>query len=238
MLVGAYLGLKQNDLKGLLAYSTISQLGIMVMLIGQDDQTAYKALVIGVLAHALYKSALFMTAGIVDHETGTRDIRRLGGLRRKMPYTFAVTTLAALSMAGLPPLFGFLAKETLLATSLHPSLPPLISVLFTAGSVIAGALMLAMAGMLVWDVFMGKPRDPGIKAHEAPALMWMMPAIPAILSLVFAQLPGPKEEATLLALAASTAYGESVKVSLHLWTGLNVPLLLSVVAISLGLLIF
>jgi len=137
MLVGAYLGLKQNDLKALLAYSTISQLGILVMLIGQDDKYAYKALIIGVLAHALYKSALFMAAGIIDHEAGTRDLRRLGGLRRSMPVTFGITLLAALSMAGLPPLFGFLAKETLLASSLHPSLPPLISEIFTAGSVIA-----------------------------------------------------------------------------------------------------
>jgi len=238
MVVGAYLGLKQNDLKALLAYSTICQLGILVMLIGQDDQTAYKALVIGIIAHAFYKSSLFMIAGIIDHETGTRDLRLLGGLRRAMPYTFGITSLAALSMAGLPPLFGFLAKETLLASSLHPSLPPLVSELFTAGSVIAGALMLAMAGMLVWDTFMGKPREASIKAHEAPTLMWLMPAIPAVLSLIFAQLPGPKEEATFLAMAASSAFGEKVKVSLKLWTGLNVPFLLSVVAISLGSVLF
>jgi multicomponent K+:H+ antiporter subunit A len=238
MLVGAYMGLKQNDLKALLAYSTISQLGILVMLIGQDDKSAYKALVIGVLAHALYKSALFMAAGIIDHEAGTRDLRGLGGLRRAMPITFGVTMLAALSMAGLPPLFGFLAKETLLASSLHPSLPPLVSEVFAAGSVVAGALMLAMAGMLVWDTFLGKPRDPAVKAHEAPALMWLMPALPAVLSLVLAQLPGAKEEATFLASAASAAFGSEVKVSLKLWTGLNVPFMLSVVAISLGFLIF
>jgi NADH:ubiquinone oxidoreductase subunit 5 (subunit L)/multisubunit Na+/H+ antiporter MnhA subunit len=238
MVLGAYLGLKQNDLKALLAYSTICQLGILIMLIGQDDKTAYKALVIGVLAHALYKSALFMVAGIVDHETGTRDLRRLGGLWRKMPYTFGIAALAALSMAGLPPLFGFLAKETLLATSLHPSLPMLVSELFTLSSVVAGALMLAMSGLLVWDGFLGSKRDPNVKAHEAPALMWLMPAIPAVLSLIFAQLPGPKEEATLLAKAASAAFGEEVKVSLKLWTGLNVPLVLSLVAISLGALLF
>ena len=238
MLLGAYQGLKQNDLKALLAYSTISQLGIMMMLIGQDDETAYKALVIGVLAHALYKSALFMVAGIVDHETGTRDLRRLGGLWRVMPFTFGITMLAALSMAGLPPLFGFLAKETLLATSIHPSLPPVVSQLFTWGSVLAGSLMLAMAGMLIWDGFLGSRKDSQLKAHEAPFLMWLMPAIPAVLSLIFAQLPGPKDEATFLASAASVAFGEDVKVSLKLWTGLNVPFLLSIVAVSLGLVIF
>jgi NADH:ubiquinone oxidoreductase subunit 5 (subunit L)/multisubunit Na+/H+ antiporter MnhA subunit len=128
MLIGAYLGLKQNDLKALLAYSTVSQLGALMMLIGQDSEIAFKALVVGLLAHALYKSALFMIAGIVDHETGTRDLRRLGGIRRAMPVTFLVASIASLSMGGLPPLFGFLAKETLLATTTHPGVPPIIEI--------------------------------------------------------------------------------------------------------------
>ena len=238
MLAGAYLGLKQNDLKALLAYSTISQLGVFVMLIGQDVEKSFKALVIGVLAHALYKSALFMAVGIVDHETGTRDLRRLGGLRRSMPVTFAITTLAALSMAGLPPLFGFLAKETLLATAVHPSLPGYLSWLLPVASVVAGAFLLAQAGLLVVGTFLGKPRDPIIKGHEPAWPMLLAPAIPALLSLVLAQLPGPKEEAILLARAASDAYGQPVPVSTKLWTGLNVPFLLSLVAISLGLILF
>lgn len=238
MLAGAYLGLKQNDLKALLAYSTISQLGVFVMLIGQDVETAYKALVIGVLAHALYKSSLFMAVGIVDHETGTRDLRRLGGLRRSMPVTFGITTLAALSMAGLPPLFGFLAKETLLATAVHPSLPEAFSWLLTAASVAAGALLLAQAGLLVWDTFLGKPQDPSIRGHEPAWPMLLAAAFPAILSLVFALLPGPKEEAVFLARAASAAFSQPVAVSTKLWTGLNVPLVLSLIAISLGTLLF
>ncbi|MEA3336326.1 MAG: hydrogen gas-evolving membrane-bound hydrogenase subunit E [Chloroflexota bacterium] len=238
MVVGAYLGLKQNDLKALLAYSTISQLGILMMLIGQDDASGFKALVIGVSAHALYKSALFLVVGIVDHETGTRDLRRLGGLARVMPYTFVIAFIAALSMAGLPPMFGFLAKETLLASSLHPSLPPIVSQLFTASVVFAGAFMLAQAGMLVWDTFIGKPKDPTIHGHEAPWAMLLAPAIPASLSLIIGLLPGPKEEAMLLANAATDAFGAPVKVSLTFWHGLNVPLLLSGVAISLGFLLF
>ena len=100
MLTGAYLGLKQKDLKAVLAYSTICQLGMLMMMIGQDTEIAFKALVIGILAHALYKSSLFLVVGIVDHETGTRDLRRLGGMRRAMPYTFIIGTIAALSMAG------------------------------------------------------------------------------------------------------------------------------------------
>jgi multicomponent K+:H+ antiporter subunit A len=240
MIAGAYLGLKQNDLKALLAYSTISQLGVMVMLIGQDVPSAYKALVIAILAHALYKSALFMVAGIVDHETGTRDMRRLGGLAKVMPFTFGAALLAALSMAGLPPMFGFLAKETLLAytTAVHPTLPALPAGLIRWSAVLAGALMLAQAALLIRETFLGKAKDPEIHGHEAPAAMWLAPAIPAVLSIVLSIIPGPKEEATLLSGAAEDAFGEAVKVSFVLFHGLTVELLLSAVAITLGTVIF
>jgi NADH:ubiquinone oxidoreductase subunit 5 (subunit L)/multisubunit Na+/H+ antiporter MnhA subunit/multisubunit Na+/H+ antiporter MnhB subunit len=240
MIAGAYLGLKQNDLKALLAYSTISQLGVLMMLIGQDIPEAYKALMIGILAHALYKSALFMVAGIIDHETGTRDLRRLGGLSKVMPFTFGVALLAGLSMAGLPPLFGFLAKETLLAytTAVHPTLPVFAATLIRWSAVVAGALMLAQAGLLVYETFLGKPKDPDVHGHEAPIPMWLAPAIPAALSIILSILPGPKEEATLLSGAAQDAFGEPVKVSFVLFHGLTVELLLSIVAITLGTLLF
>jgi NADH:ubiquinone oxidoreductase subunit 5 (subunit L)/multisubunit Na+/H+ antiporter MnhA subunit len=238
MLAGGYLGLKQNDLKALLAYSTVSQLGVLMILIGQNNADAYKALVIGIVAHALYKSALFLIAGIVDHETGTRDMRRLGGLFRVMPYTFAVGTVAALSMAGLPPLFGFLAKETLLAAAIHPTLPPVIGALLPWASVVAGALILAQAGLFIRETFLGRPKDPEIHGHEAPTAMWMMPAIPALISVIFSLWPGVGEEEVFLAGAASAAYGQPVKVSLALWHGINVPLLLSAVAVTLGSVIF
>jgi NADH:ubiquinone oxidoreductase subunit 5 (subunit L)/multisubunit Na+/H+ antiporter MnhA subunit len=238
MLVGAYQGLKQNDLKALLAYSTVCQLGMLMMMIGQDINIAFKAMVIGVLAHALYKSALFLVVGIVDHETGTRDLRRLGGLRKSMPITFALAAIAGLSMGGLPPLFGFLAKETLLATSAHPSLPESIAWIFCLASVITGALMLVQVGILVWDTFMGEARDKTVHGHEAPKAMLLAPAIPVILSLVVGLLPEPKEEAVFLANAASAAYGDRVKVSTAMWTGLSVPLFLSCIAISMGLVAF
>ena len=234
MLTGAYLGLKQNDLKALLAYSTVSQLGVLVMLIGQDTDIAFKALIIGVLAHALYKSALFLVVGAVDHEAGTRDLRRLGGLARAMPLSFAVGGVAALSMAGLPPLFGFLAKETLLATATHPDVPGLVDVVFPAATVLAGAFVLAQAGLLLRDTFLGRSRDPAIHAHEAPWPMLLAPALPALLSLAVGLLPEPAFLARFLAGAAAGAYGGSVKVSLALWTGITVPLLLSIVAVGLG----
>jgi multicomponent K+:H+ antiporter subunit A len=238
MLIGAYLGLKQNDLKALLAYSTVSQLGALMMLIGQDSEIAFKALVVGLLAHALYKSALFMIAGIVDHETGTRDLRRLGGIRRAMPVTFLVAAIAALSMGGLPPLFGFLAKETLLATTTHPGVPAIIEIIFPAAVVISGAMILVQAGTLLVDTFLGPQRDSSIHAHEAPLGMLLAPILPATISLALGILPEPRALAALLAAGAQAALGEPVSVSLALWTGINVPLLLSMVAIMLGASIF
>jgi multicomponent K+:H+ antiporter subunit A len=141
-------------------------------------------------------------------------------------------------MAGLPPLFGFLAKETLLATATHPTVPPLVDVLFPAATVLAGALVLAQAGLLFWDTFLGKPRDLKIHAHEAPWPMLVAPALPALLSLAVGLLPEPRFLARFLADAAAEVFGAEVKVSLALWTGINVPLLLSMVAVSLGTVLF
>jgi multicomponent K+:H+ antiporter subunit A len=236
MLIGAYVGFKQNDLKALLAYSTVSQLGVLVMLIGQDTEIAFKALVISILAHALYKSALFLVTGIVDHETGTRDLRELGGIWRAMPATFATATIAALSMAGLPPLFGFLAKETLLATATHPNVPAIVDVIFPAAAVLAGALILAQAGLIIFESFLGELKSER-HPHEAPVPMWLVPAIPAVISLAIGLLPEPEALATLLARAAAASYGAPVKVSLALWTGINIPLVLSVIAVGTGTLI-
>ncbi|HCY87456.1 MAG TPA: hypothetical protein DHV36_20145 [Desulfobacteraceae bacterium] len=238
MITGAVLALKHTDLKAILAYSTICQLGILMMMIGQDMATSFKALVIGVLAHALYKSALFLVAGIVDHETGTRDITRLGGLRKTMPLTFITAAVAGLSMAGLPPMFGFLAKETLMATATHPTLPAAMAWTLTLVSVITGAFMLAISGRIVVDAFMGQPRDPGITAHDPPLLMVLAPAVPAFLSLFLGQFSGLKNEAFLLANAAGDAFGSQVNISLALWHGLNAPLVLSIVAVIGGCIIF
>jgi multicomponent K+:H+ antiporter subunit A len=235
MLTGAYLGLKQNDLKALLAYSTISQLGMLMLLIGQETSIAYKALVIGIIAHALYKCALFLIIGTVDHETGTRDLLRLGGIYRLMPATFAIGLVAALSMAGLPPLFGFIAKETLLATVAHPGLTRFIDVVFPAAAVIGGALIMAQAGLLVIGTFLGDKRDETIKAHDPATGMLLAPAIPAILSLALGILPEPFGLAAFVANAAEAAFSQEVEVVIAIWAGINVPLVLSVIAITIGL---
>jgi len=151
-----------------------------------------------------------------------------------MPLTCCVGMVAALSMAGLPPMFGFLAKETLLASVTHPSVPPLGSALLSAAVVVAGALILAQAGMLIWDTFFGRPRDGAVHAHEAPRWMIAMPAIPALLSAALGLLPEPEPLASFLASAAGAAFGDKVKVSLALWAGITPPLILSIVAVSVG----
>ena len=157
MLVGAYFAVKQNDLKGLLAYSTVSKLGAIVAMIGLPNQSGLKAAFVGIIAHACYKSALFLVAGTIDHATGTRSIDRLGGLRERMPVMFWVTVISALSMAGLPFLLGFVAKETLLDAMLHYTAPWTGLVMLV---VIASAALTALAGyMLIVDVFLGRPRE-------------------------------------------------------------------------------
>jgi NADH:ubiquinone oxidoreductase subunit 5 (subunit L)/multisubunit Na+/H+ antiporter MnhA subunit/multisubunit Na+/H+ antiporter MnhB subunit len=238
MITGAYLGLKQNDLKGLLAYSTVSQLGVLMMLLGQDTQIAFKAFVIGVLAHGLYKSSLFLITGIVDHATGTRDLRRLGGIGHHFRFLTIVAAVAGFSMAGLPPLFGFLAKETLLATVVDPTVPAVVGQIFTALAVIAASLLVAQAMMLVWDTFLGRARDPHIHPHKVAPGFMLAPALPAVLSILLASLPEPEAFSRFLADAAERAYGSPVKVSLALWTGVHPEVILSGVAVVIGSVLF
>ncbi len=254
MVAGALVGLRQHDWKAVLAYSTVSQLGALTLLLSNEAPVAFKALVIGIAAHALYKGAMFMVAGIVDHAAGTRDLRELGQLARHMPFTFAVALVAGLSMAGVPPLFGFLAKETLLVAGLDPTLPEVMRVVLPALAVLSGALMLAQAATLVLDTFI---TDAGVgflapysvgklsrakvahqhTPHEAPLGMVLMPATLALLSLVITALQ-PQAIVEALARAASAAYGVKVKVSLELFHGVNVPLVLSGVAMVGGVGLF
>jgi len=111
MLLGAITALRHYDLKAILAYATVSQLGVLVFLLALPSEKALIAVVVGILAHALYKGPLFLVAGILDHATGTRDIRQLAGLARAIPWVTATAILAGVSMASFPPFFGFLAKE-------------------------------------------------------------------------------------------------------------------------------
>jgi multicomponent K+:H+ antiporter subunit A len=235
MVLGAYLGLRQTDLKGLLAYSTVSQLGVLVMLIGNDTDLAYKALIISIVAHALYKGSLFLVVGIVDHEAGTRDLRRLGGLWRLMPLTGAVALVATLSMAGLPPMFGFLAKETLLKTVVAGETAVVV---FVVLAVLAGAMIVGQAAILAVDTFLGRQRDESLHPHAPPMGMLLAPAVPAVLGLLIGIAGERAGVGPVLGDAAARVFGAEVPVTLALWQGLNLPLALSALAVIGGVALF
>ena len=228
MLVGSFFALKQRDLKALLAYSTVSALGAIVAMIGLPGQNGVKAALVGIIAHALYKSALFLVAGTVDHATGTRIIDRLGGLRRQMPYMFAVTIISALSMAGLPLLLGFVAKETLLDAFLHYSAP------YTAAAlsvVVASAIFTALAGyMLIFEVFI-KEAQGGIHFHQPPRLIRAGPILLSIGSLTLGVLIEPVI-VPLLQLAVPKAF------ELQVFAGFNQVFWLSAGILIAALLLF
>lgn len=186
MFIGAFFALSQRDLKGLLAYSTISQLGALVALIGLPEYGGFKALMVGILAHALYKAALFLAVGTVDHSTGTRIIDKLGGLAKLMPRTALVVLVSALSMAGLFPLFGFVAKEVLLDGFVHQGgmnfalLIITLSALFT----VIGALI------VLWDVFFAPARE-AVHFHASSVWLDIAPALLALGTLAFGFLATP-----------------------------------------------
>lgn len=250
LLLGAWQGLRQNDLKALLAYSTLAQLGALTLLLGLGTPKALAAVVIGILAHAAYKSALFLGVGIIDHAAGTRELSRLGGLARAMPLTLAVMLPAAVSFAGLPPTFGFVSKEFLLGAALKPSqagssaLTP-AALALTAAAVLSGTLLFAQAARLMLGTFFGPRRDPALAQppvshhpplpHHAPVphdphpVMLLAVGLPALAGLVIPFL-------TVLDGFLNAA-GNTTAVSVFFWHGINLPLLLSALAVALGLLI-
>ncbi|HJQ13769.1 MAG TPA: putative monovalent cation/H+ antiporter subunit A [Anaerolineales bacterium] len=227
MLVGGYLALLQTDLKRLLAYSTVSALGMLTLLIGLGSPHALEAAVVLLLAHGLYKGALFLVAGVLDHETGTRDITQLGGLFPAMKLTAIAGGLAALSMAGLPPLFGFISKELSYEAALESG--PLV----TAGVVLAGLLFVFVAGTAGVAPFWGGRRQTPKSPHEAPVSMWVGLLTLAALSLLVGIFPAIIS-APLISPAVSSAIGEPTNVTLALWHGLNPAFLLSVATVVLG----
>ncbi|MFY8048993.1 MAG: monovalent cation/H+ antiporter subunit A, partial [Erythrobacter sp.] len=235
MVFGAGVALFRHDLKSILAYSTISQLGLLVMLLGFSLKAAALAAVLHILNHAAFKAALFMAAGIVHHETGTRDIRRLGGLAKAMPITALIATLAAASMAGLPPLGGFISKEMMLQETTNITVFAqswLVPLLATIGAGLSVAYSLRLAAHL----FYGRPRDPECfaRAHDPAPDMWAPPAmltgLAALLGLFPMVLAAPLVGATTGAVTGAPA----PQLDLGLWHGVNPALLLSVLAIIGG----
>ena len=231
MLVGGYLALLQTDLKRLLAYSTVSALGMLTLLIGLGSPHALEAAVVLLLAHGLYKGALFLVAGVLDHETGTRDITQLGGLFPAMKFTAIAAGLAALSMAGLPPLFGFISKEMAYEVALE--FGPWI----TAAVVFAGLSFVFVAGAAGVGPFWGRGKQTPKSPQEAPASMWVGILTLAAFSLLVGIFPAIIS-APLINPATSAAIGEPTDVRLALWHGLNPAFLLSVATVAIGVGLF
>ncbi|MGL4611434.1 MAG: putative monovalent cation/H+ antiporter subunit A [Trueperaceae bacterium] len=225
--VSAILALKQTDLKRLLAYSTVAALGILTMLLAVGSEAAVKAAVIFLLAHSLYKAALFMAAGTVDHEAGSRDITKLSGLARVMPITFGSALLAGFSLAGLPPLFGFIGKELAYAGFLGSQTMLVVAV-------IANAVMFVVAFLVAVKPFLGK--RPENEIYEAPFKMWLGPALLAVLSLALALFPQVLEPFTQASVRA--ILGNPYEFDLYLFPSSFTPaLILSIVTIALGILL-
>jgi multicomponent K+:H+ antiporter subunit A len=239
LLLGAYIALFKHDLKGLLAYSTISHLGLITLLLGLDTKLAAVAALFHIMNHAIFKASLFMAAGIIDHESGTRDMRKLGGLWHFMPYTATLAMVAAASMAGVPLLNGFLSKEMFLAETLHSSALGFISWMIPVLATLAAIFAVAYSLRFIHDVFFnGEPKDLVKTPHEPPRYMKVPIEILVALCLLIGIFPNFMIGGLLEAAASSVLMSERPYYSLSIWHGFNLPLLMSVIAIGGGLLVY
>ncbi|MGC4805460.1 Na+/H+ antiporter subunit A [Micromonospora sp. DT233] len=227
MLAGGWAALRQTDLKLLLAYGTVSQLGLITVLLGAGHPQAALAGTAMLFAHALFKAALFLVVGAIDHAAGTRDLRELSGLRRRLPLLAVVGALAAASMAGVPPLIGFVAKEAAFAAFTDQ---PLVLAGLVAGTV----LTVAYSARFVWGAFADRPGVAPTEPERVPAAMLGPPTLLAVAGLVVGVLAGPLG-------ALPRPYAElfgPVTEKLALWHGPTVALGLSALALAGGALLF
>ncbi|SFM92922.1 monovalent cation/H+ antiporter subunit A [Marinobacter pelagius] len=240
LLIGAYIAMFKHDLKGLLAYSTVSHLGLITLLFGMGTQLAAVAAVFHVINHATFKASLFMAAGIIDHETGTRDMRRINGLWRYMPHTATLAMVAASSMAGVPLLNGFLSKEMFFAESLELNLPGLWAWLPPIVATLAGIFAVAYSARFIHDVFFnGKPVDlPVYPPHEPPRYMKIPVEILVFACVMVGMFPAISVGPLLYSAASATLGGDVPDYKLAVVHGLNLPLLMSFVAFFGGLLMY
>ena len=229
LLWGGALACKQTDLKALLAYSTVSQLGLIMLLLGVGTQTALLAALLHIVNHAAFKGALFLTAGAVEHATGTRDLRALGGLRAAMPLAALAATLAALSMAGLPPLGGFVSKELFYEALLGSATAVLVL------AVASSCLTFFYSFLFFHGVFFGRS-DAGLHAHDTPIGMLVPILVLSGLALLFGLTPGLPER--LISPALAVVSPQLPQAHLALWHGWTPALGASVLTIVIGGLAF
>lgn len=239
LIIGAYTALFRDDLKGLLAYSTLSHLGLITLLFGFGTQLAAVAAIFHIINHATFKASLFMVAGIIDHETGTRDMRRLSGLLKYMPHTAVLAMIAAAAMAGVPLLNGFLSKEMFFDQAIRASNSGwdtwIIPVLVTLAAIFSVAYSLRF----IHDVFFdGEPIDLPKTPHEPPHFMKVPVDILVITCLAVGIIP-MYTVAPILAIAVTdTLQTTAPEYSLALWHGFNLPLTMSFLALVLGVAVY
>lgn len=237
-IMGSYFALSKHDMKALLAYSTISHLGLIVALFGIGSPLAVVAGIFHIINHATFKASLFMMAGIVDHETGTRDMRQLRGLRRYMPHSAVLMVIAAAAMAGIPGLNGFISKEMFLAEVVqhgHTSSQPwLLPVIVTAGAIFSAAYSLRIAH----NVFFGEePKDLPKSPHEPSRGMQIPVEILVIACIAIGLFPQLAQPLVTL-VADSTLQHAAPEFHLAIWHGLTPELLMSAVALLGGIIVY
>lgn len=239
LLVAMFLGLFQKDAKSILAYTTLGVLGVLTMLLGIGSAYAIKAMVVFLIGHALYKATLFMVVGSIDHETGTRDVTLLRGLRKLMPISALAGGLAALSMSGLPPFFGFIGKELIYKAGVRLSGLELV---FLAVALVGNLVMMGLALKAGVGPFFGKPNHAALpkKPHEAPFAMWIGPILLAVSGLVIGIIPFWVTEFMVSPAVAAIKGTQIQHLDLALWNLVkpNLPLLLSGVTVLGGFFIF
>jgi multicomponent Na+:H+ antiporter subunit A len=238
MLFGNLMALTRTDLKQILAYSTVGMLGTLTMLIGVGTPIAAASAIALLVAHALYKGGLFMVAGILDHETGTRDSRVLSGLGRVLPFTFVGAALAAFSCMGVIPLFGFIAKEKSYLTLIQA---PHLGLWLVVAGVVANAAVVSIAAITGLRPFYGKRMQTEKHVHEAPPDMWLGPVLLGAAGLGLGLAAGAPIT-DLLERAAASLHGAPIPFELKLWAGLDgdygLAIGLSVVTLVLGAVMF
>ena len=239
LLLGGYAAMFQHDLKGLLAYSTISHLGLITLLLGLNSPLAAVAAVFHIMNHATFKASLFMAVGIIDHESGTRDIRRLSDLRRMMPVTATLAMVAAAAMAGVPLLNGFLSKEMFFAETVFLQASPLLNTTLPLLATVAGMFSVAYSLRFTIDVFFGPPAtDLPMVPHEPPHWMRVPVELLVLACLVVGIFPAWSVGRFLLAAAGPVVGGELPAFNLALWHGFNKPFAMSVAAMLGGIALY
>ncbi|WP_180173271.1 monovalent cation/H+ antiporter subunit A [Acinetobacter sp. YH12029] len=239
--MAAFFAIFKEDLKGLLAYSTISHLGLIVCLLGIGSPLAVAAAIFHIINHATFKAALFMIAGIIDHESGTRDLRKLSGLWQLLPFTATLTMITAASMAGVPLTNGFLSKE-MFFTELLANLTGPVMIVSAIIATFAGIFAVAYSVRLVHGVFFDGPLGkeiPNKEAHEPPFGMRAPATLLAALCILVGLFPALLVEHIVNSTARASIQNPAFEgTHLAIWHGLNAPLLMSVIALLGGLIFY